>query len=218
MLRRFAAALLSLSLLSSVATARTFAQPPGAPAVADDEEMVPHETMPARLPPPDRAAVLKALAARRAKNLAGFRAYARAGIYPHNSVRTGPLNVWRDADGHLCAAATMIAKDGRADLVELVATTNDYQRLLDVTDGPVLDWMLTSGFTLEEIDMIQAPMVMPVRRESDQRWRMAEDARLRRIYARTDAALVKQRKAGLAAAADRLMEHPDLALALVAGA
>ena len=40
-------------------------------------------------------------------------AYRKAGVYPHNFVRSGPLNVWMDSEGHLCAAATMIDKDGK---------------------------------------------------------------------------------------------------------
>ncbi|MCE9579795.1 MAG: hypothetical protein K8W52_42150 [Deltaproteobacteria bacterium] len=211
MLRRFAAAFLSLSLLASAADARSFARPPAPTEVAPDD--MPDMRMP--MAPVSRAEVLKALAARRAKNLAAFRAYRKGGVYPHNTIRSGPLNVWIDDDGHLCAAATMIAADGRRDLVDQVAATNTNLRLLDVTDGPVMDWLLTSGFTLEEIDRIQAPMVLPSPVERTPEWRMAEDARLRRGYVATDAWLVKHRKAGLAMAADRLMEHPGLARALV---
>ena len=200
MLRRLSAVLLTLALAAPLAAAAANA---------------PQDEPP---PLPSRADVLKALAKRRDHNLADFRTYRKKGVYIHNTVRSGPLNIWRDADGHLCAAATMIEMDGRDDLVKQVADTNLYQRMLDETDGPVYDWLLTSGFTLEEIDRIQAPAVEPSYAEMHPNWRAEEDARLRKVYAETDAYLVAHRKAGLAAAADRVMEHPALAWNLVNGA
>lgn len=218
MLTRLAACFVSFGLLSGVAGAHGFAKAPTAPS----EEVVTDArvALPIRVAP-DRAAVRKALDKRRAKNLAAFRAYRKAGVYPHNTVRPGPLNVWIDADGHLCAAATMIAKDGKRKLVEETGKTNNQIRLLNVTEGALLDWMLTSGFTLEEIDRIQAPMIYP-----DGRWEgpplqfdfAEEDAKLKAGYARTDAWLVKQRKASLDIATDRVMANPQLAWKLVNGA
>jgi hypothetical protein len=215
MLRRLAASFLSLSLLATAATAAPIASaapPPVAHVAPVAEDIAPVPPRPA----PTRAEVAKALAARRAKNLAAFRAYRKARVYPHNFVRTGPLNVWRDREGHLCAAATILSRDGQTELVNTTALGNNNIRLLDVTEGPVLDWMLTSGFTIEEIDQIQMPgfRVAPEPQEP-KNWRVVEDRRLFRGYAATDAALVKHRKASLAIAVDRLMERPDLARALV---
>jgi hypothetical protein len=199
---KLAASLLSLALVAPAASARSFAQPP---------TLRPRqgEVFAAK-----RAELRAALARRRVHNLAAFRAYVAAGIYPHNYKRTGPLNVWLDPQGHLCAAATMIDRDGHHDLVMATARDNNYLRLLDVTDGPLLDWMLTSGFTLEEIDRIQVPgfrgsyTVEPG-------WQVAEDARLRKAYAATDKYLVAHERDGLDTAVDRLMERPDLAKALL---
>ena len=207
MLKRFAASLLSLALLAPAAAA-DFAQPPSAGEVAP-----PHDERVAVAP--SRAVVRAALAKRREHNLAAFRAYRRGGVYPRNTVRTGSLNVWRDDDGHLCAAATMIDRDGQHELVTQTADANNYIRLLDVTDGPLMDWILTSGFTNEEIDRIQAPIVEepPPRRTPEMQ--LAEDTRLRKLYAATDTWLVRHKNAGLDDATDRLMEHPELALQLV---
>jgi hypothetical protein len=164
---------------------------------------------------PDRAAVRAALAQRRDHNLTSFRAYRNGGVYPHNYVRTGPLNTWRDRDGHLCAAATMIDRDGKHELVDDVAKTDNQIRLLNVTDGVLMDWILTSGFTLEEIDRIQEPGFQP--EEPPVNWQTQEDARLRKDYAETDGWLVKHGKDGLDSATTRLMAHPDLAQKLLAG-
>jgi hypothetical protein len=204
MLTRLAALFLAASLGSTTATAHEFARPP---------EAAPHLTR-VEVPAPSRDDVRKALVARRDHNLVAFRAYRKGGVYPHNFIRSGPLNVWMDREGHLCAAATMIDKDGKHDLVKDTAAKTNSLRLLDVTEGPLMDWMLTSGFTIEEIDRIQAPMVYPDL-STDPTWREAEDARLRTEYATTDAWLVKHAKTGLDSAVTRLMAHPDLARKLV---
>ncbi|HEY5923671.1 MAG TPA: hypothetical protein VIV11_18445 [Kofleriaceae bacterium] len=172
--------------------------------------------MPIRVAP-DRAEVRKALEKRRAKNLAAFRAYRKAGVYPHNFVRSGPLNVWIDQDGHLCAAATMIAKDGKRALVDDIGKTDNFIRLLNVTEGALLDWMLTSGFTIEEIDRIQVPgFGQEDFRQPQPDWTV-EDNRLRGVYASTDAWLVKHAKKNLDKAVSRLMQNPELAQKLVDG-
>src|SRR5258706_10408535 len=139
MLTRLAAMVLSVSLGANVVAAGDFAKP-----VVSEARIA----MPIDIKAPTREAVRAALKARREKNLAAFRAYRKAGVYPHNFVRMGPLNVWMDAEGHLCAAATMIDKDGKHDLVMATAKDNNNIRLLDVTTGPLMDWILTSGFTL----------------------------------------------------------------------
>src|SRR6185503_20884981 len=139
MLRRLASSIVALSLGMSIAAAhpntyrfeddlvRTddvlrFAQPPDEPA-----------TDPATLPVAvvDRAQVRAALAARRKQNLALFHAYRTGGVYPHNFVQDGKLNVWLDDEGHLCAAATMIANSGNLDLAMSVPSMNNFIRLAD---------------------------------------------------------------------------------------
>lgn len=164
---------------------------------------------------PTRKAVREALAKRREHNQSAFHAYVTRGMYPHNTYRTGPLNVWRDAEGHLCAAATMISKDGHDELALATAKINNNIRLLDVVDGPLLDWMLTSGFTIEEIDRIQLPGFEPP--IVDQKTLAAEDAKLKTGYTATEAFLKKHVKEDLDTATDRLLANPALAWQLVEG-
>jgi hypothetical protein len=123
-----------------------------------------------------------------------------------------------DKEGHLCAAATMIDKDGKHELVIETGKTNNQIRLMNVTEGALLDWILTSGFTIEEIDVIQAPSIggdewMP----DEMRDWTAEDARLRKVYARTDAWLGRHKQAGLDVAVDRLLKNKELAWRVVDG-
>jgi hypothetical protein len=185
-----------------------FAQPPHQMPRPDVDELYVSPTA-------ERAAVRAALAKARHRNLASFRAYQKAGVFPSNTYSDKTLNVWRDADGHFCAAATIIRKSGLVDLADRVAEQNNFIRLADVTQGPLMDWILTSGFTQEEIAAIQAPFV-PVSEPAqprivDANLRKAEDARLRAKYKAVDRMLVASEKKSLDIATDRLMKHPELA-------
>ena len=109
------------------------------------------------LPTLDSASLRSELAASRAHNLARLEAYAQAGAFPKNQVQEGLLNVFRDDEGHLCAVANLIQIDGHTSLISATAANNNFIVLADVTDGPLLEWILASGFTQEEIAMIQVP-------------------------------------------------------------
>jgi hypothetical protein len=209
MLSRLSACFLAFGLLGSAAGSAN------APVDHPSAAPVVEAAIPMRVPP-ERTDVYKALQKRRAKNLAAFRAYRKGGVYPHNTWRTGPLNVWRDASGHLCAAATMISKDGKSELVAQTADSDNFIRLQNVTEGALLDWILTSGFTIEEIDRIQLPAVRPDEIVSPETLKQ-EDARLAASYKATDAWLVARTKAGVETAVNRLMKNPWLAHALVDG-
>ncbi|HUJ58909.1 MAG TPA: hypothetical protein VLX92_10465 [Kofleriaceae bacterium] len=171
----------------------------------------------------DRATVRAALAEARARNLAAFRAYQARGVFPSNTFDDGKLNVWRDRDGHFCAAATIIKASGQLALVERVAEQTNFIRLADVSQGPLMDWILTSGFTQAEIAAIQEPFMPVTRRPQpvepapviDARLRKQEDARLRARYTEVTRALVRDEARSLDLATERLLAHPGLAWALV---
>ena len=217
--RRLASSLLALSLLGGLATAHPNTYRFEDDLVADrdrPQDVVSYVAAP--LVTIDRAKLKAALAKRRATNLAGFRAYQAAGVFPHNFVKDGALNVWLDQEGRLCAAATLIAATNR-DLAMSIAPINDFIRLADVKDGALMDWMLTSGFTQEEIVAIQEPFMgrmEPDVEPADDARRLAEDARLIKRYAQVTRQLVKQRKQNLDLAVDRLMANPTLAASLLA--
>lgn len=205
----------------------TFAQPPagwqakhGAPASADPAP-APRFTAPVL----DRDAVRVQLAAARAANLARFRAYQRKGVFPDNTYAEGKLNVWRDEAGNLCAAATIINASGEVDLVEQIADESNFIRLGDVTSGPLMDWILTSGLTQAEIAAIQEPFSPVMRRGRvlepqpepspivavEPNLRRAEDLRLAARYRQVEAMIVGNQAASLELAVDRLMARPALA-------
>jgi hypothetical protein len=197
-----------------VAAPTHFAQPPGAGAPSYRRIAL------------DRAQLRAALARARAKNLAAFRDYQRKAVFPSNTFSDKTLNVWRDDAGHLCAAATIIKSSGQDALVERVAEQNNFIRLADVTAGPLMDWMLTSGFTQDEIVAIQKPFqpvgVRPTNPADpvvavavDGRLRAAEDQRLIAKYRQVDAMIVANQNTSLDAATDRLMRRPALAWSIV---
>lgn len=97
------------------------------------------------------------LAERRAVAIARLREYRLAGTFPKNRISDDRINVFIDEDGHLCAAANLMALDGKLDLVRATARQNNTIRLADVKDGELMAWMLTSGLTQEEIALIQEP-------------------------------------------------------------
>jgi hypothetical protein len=227
MSRTFVAASVVLSLLSSVAladelyvppaTAPHFAQPPG------ESPPAPWVVMPPRTL--DRDTVRAALIVHRDANLAAFRAYQSAGVFPSNTYQDRKLNVWRDDAGHLCAAATIINASGATALVGRVAEQSNFIKLGEVTTGPLMDWILTSGFTQDEIAMIQEPYMPVTRRPAPHRieqplpiqadLRTVETARLAKLYKQIDAKLVAARTASLDLAVTRLMKKPALAWQLV---
>ncbi len=212
------AALTTSAMARSVASSTPFARPPA----ADISE--PAMTMPARVL--DRAAVRAKLIANRATNVASFRAYVNRGVFPSNTYRNGKLNVWIDQAGNKCAAATMINDWGLGDLVTRVAEQNNFIRLKDVRQGPLMNWMLMSGLTQEEIVAIQEPGFMVRQREPempprpilvDADLRKAEDLRLTRRYKQVDAMIARQHKRSIELAVDRLMKNPELAWQLIDG-
>ncbi len=218
---------LVLSLFASVALADRafdpteaphFAQPPHAETPRPVGLLAPERAL-------DRDTVRAALVQHRAANLAAFRAYQKAGVFPSNTYQGRKLNVWRDDAGHLCAAATVINLSGATALVNRVAEQTNFIKLGDVTTGPLMDWILTSGFTQDEIAMIQEPYMPVTDRPAphpveqpivvDARLRAAETARLAKLYKQIDGKLVAAQQASLEAATSRLMKKSQLAWQLI---
>ena len=210
------------SLVAALATSAVgdeprFAPPPSADRIVDTEPMMPPDRGISARRAPSRAEVRAKLAAARAANLQRFRAYQAKGVFPNNTFGQRKLHVWIDDAGNLCAAATIISASGKTDLVQQVAEQNNFIRLADVRQGPLMSWILTSGLTQDEIAAIQEPM-MPVYRDEpvvEPDLRTAENQRLMKKYKAVEAQIVKNQKKSLDSAVDRLMKHPALAWSLV---
>ena len=163
----------------------------------------------------DRAAVRAKLAARRDKTFARFLAYREARVYPINNLPGGGIrHVWIDDWGNLCAAATLISADWGRDAATMVGASNRELKLADVKSGAVMDWILTSGLTKQELVAIQLPgdeITMPI----DQDARDIEIARMHGIYVDVERQMKSLWNANLEAAVDALMRRPDLARELL---
>jgi hypothetical protein len=164
--------------------------------------------------------VRQALAQERKVHLQHFHEYRMKRVYPENTYMNGMTNIWRDWQEHLCAVATLVHRDGLDTVVDDIATNNNFVRTADLTEGPLVDWILTSGLTQEEIVMIQAPTEADIRAEEREqaRQRAREVKRLAALYRSVEKTLTTTRvvDAGLDLATARLMQHPQLAQALLA--
>lgn len=105
-------------------------------------------------PEPKMPSTTAELAGRRAQLLAWLHDYQAAGTYPTDSLGM-PRSVFVDDQGVRCPMAELIWRSGHADLVEAVARENNQVRLADIQEGPLWDWMIGSGLTLDEIAMVQ---------------------------------------------------------------
>lgn len=97
------------------------------------------------------------LATQRALQIARLRAYAGNRVFPINDDQPGMLNIFMDEEGRRCAMAELIWQSGRADLVRTVSQTRNDLKLGEVSEGPLMDWILTSGLTQEEVAFVQEP-------------------------------------------------------------
>lgn len=162
----------------------------------------------AQLAGAERRRVRAELASARRRHLGMLRRYANAMAFPVNTYEPGMLNVFVDDDGHICAAANLIARDGQRDLVQRTAAQDNYLRLAEVVGGPLMDWMLSSGFTQEEIARIQEPYAFideEQPRRDVQRDLEAEKQRVRMVLLQVARELERSTDASLELAVDRLL-------------
>jgi hypothetical protein len=152
----------------------------------------------------DPTALRATLAARRQHHIDELQSYAQAGAFPRNRVAPGKLNIFRDDDGHLCAVANMVHLDGLDALVDTTAKTNNFVRVADEPSGALHDWVLGSGFTREEIALIQEPYIREQPANPD--FAKNEDARLRAHFAETIAQLQSSTDASLDIAVKRAID------------
>ncbi len=148
-----------------------------------------------------RDALERDLRAARAKQIARLETYAAAGQFAMNTDADGLRFVWRDTAGRLCAMADLVSASGRKDLVDRVAHDDNALQLASVTSGELHDWMLHSGLTVEEIQLVQEPGFR-VRQQPDLAWEIARKrdhlrAVVERLQADTDRSI--------AIAVDRLL-------------
>ena len=108
------------------------------------------------LSPDARATLRHRLAERRSVQLGRLQAYARAGSFPlnrHYASEARPIFV--DAEGTHCAVGHLMAMDGGEIEVNAIARANPNVLVMEVQDGPLVNWLLTSGLLQEEAALVQ---------------------------------------------------------------
>ncbi len=108
------------------------------------------------LTPESRAELRDRLASRREGQLDRLRDYSRVGSFPLNRHYSGEARpIFVDARGTHCAVGHLMALDGWEVEVQAIARAKPNVLVRDVTGGPLVSWLLTSGLTREEAALIQ---------------------------------------------------------------
>lgn len=91
----------------------------------------------------------------RATQLTRLQRYAQRGRFPHNAYKQGAVPVFVDGRGVHCAVGFLMKESGATALVNAIRKTNNLVKLYQVQHGPAIDWILRSGLTREECELIQ---------------------------------------------------------------
>lgn len=95
------------------------------------------------------------LLAKRMRLLDVLHGYAEAAVFPQNYDFNYRIPYFIDAHNTACAVGYLIIEDGHKALAELIQHTNNNQYLLDMTYPELGAWVATSGFTAQELALIQ---------------------------------------------------------------
>ena len=208
------------------------------PALHDPSSMVKPPTMPQpgprpmppphripRLPPPPPPLPLRVvradLAEQRRAALAFVHRYRLAGAFAHNTFAATAVQLWRDRDGRWDVVAGWMSESIGAELTQRIADQDNFMHIADVTDGPIADWILTSGFTREELARLQF-VLAPVAKvgaaddpaapiQIDDRLRQAADKQVAAALTRLERQLRAGTAASLKVQAGRLIKHDSVA-------
>lgn len=149
----------SLAVLGGLAALVTvFAAAFHAPVDPETARLLAHfDTVDAELRSADVSRLSLAQRATRAQMVRWLRDYRDIGSFPRNdriAGRRAPF--FRDSRGVLCAMAYLIARSGRADLVDRVARTRNHAYIPELAgDADLADWLRRAGLSVTEAARIQ---------------------------------------------------------------
>jgi len=106
-------------------------------------------------PASGKAETYQRLYSLRLQRIADLEAYAAAEKFPINRTSVEFTPVFVDEQDTPCAVGHLMRCSGAHNLVDQIALNNNLVRLHEITEGPVVDWMLHSGLTKEECELIQ---------------------------------------------------------------
>jgi hypothetical protein len=103
------------------------------------------------------------LGARRAQMLGWLHEYIQRAEYPTDAAGL-PVSEFLDERGARCPMAELMHRDGHDDLVAWGVRANNKLRLVTVEEGPLADWMASTGLSRAEIDLVQGALDVDVLR------------------------------------------------------
>jgi antitoxin component YwqK of YwqJK toxin-antitoxin module len=103
-----------------------------------------------------------AIVQRRKNLIAVLITYADSGLFPQNKYVPGRIPVFIDEAGTHCAVGYLMLKSGAGELARKVSLTNNYIYIRQLTDPAFFQWQAQSGFTIDELALIQPSYYRPV--------------------------------------------------------
>ncbi len=81
--------------------------------------------------------------------------YRLQGVFPINYYRSERIPVFIDEHNTHCAVGYLMKESGYGNLARTISTTDNYIWVKDLKDEQVIEWQQLSGFSLEELKLIQ---------------------------------------------------------------
>lgn len=92
---------------------------------------------------------------KRAVQLRHLRRYAESAHFPRQRAYAGRRPRLIDDRGHLCAVGYLISRSGHPELIQRLNQQYEYAYLQEMADPELTSWVTNSGFSLEELAMVQ---------------------------------------------------------------
>jgi hypothetical protein len=100
--------------------------------------------------------------------------YAVAGVFPSNRDHVGRKPCFIDDGGNICAVGYLVEKTAGREAAESINEQHQYDELLDMHDAALNAWAASTGFSLEELAMIQPTYNWRYREERIQQPRLVQ--------------------------------------------
>lgn len=147
--------------------------------------------------------LLRTLRTRRETQIARVDRYRRRGVFPQNVDFAGErVPYFVDHRGVACAVANLMIEDGRGSDVTTISAANNQVRVMDVSEGPLVEWVIGSGLLKEEAARIQ-PGYDFMRPTPEPDMNMVDRRRIREHLGVVLAELRRDTETNLAIAVDR---------------
>ncbi len=105
----------------------------------------------------DVSTLTAGLKKQRAKNLDILHCYWKRGLFPANDLYEGRQPFFIDKYNTYCAVGYLIQQTGADDVAKEIAKTQNYSYLKDITHPKLMDWVVHSGLSFDELALIQLP-------------------------------------------------------------